>query len=151
MPQSLSAIYVHTIFSTKERRPFLSDAAIRQELHAYLASVLQNHQCAPLLIGGPADHVHALFLLSRTDALADTIAEVKRSSSIWIKTKGPAYASFRWQNGYGAFSVSHSHTPRVRRYIIEQEQHHAKMSFQDEFRRFLRRHGIEFDERYVWD
>ena len=129
MSQSLSAIYIHTIFSTKERRPFLADAAIRKELHAYLASILQNHGCAPVLVGGPSDHVHGLFPLSRTDALADTIASVKRSSSLWIKTKGPSFAGFQWQNGYGAFSVSYSHMERVRQYILDQEQHHTKMSF----------------------
>jgi REP element-mobilizing transposase RayT len=151
MSQSLSAIYVHMIFSTKDRRPFLTDVPLRQELHAYLAAILKNHECPPVLVGGPTDHVHALFLLSRTDTLADMIAEVKRSSSIWIKTKERDLNAFQWQSGYGAFSVSHSHVGRVCKYIEGQEPHHVRVSFQDEFRLFLRRHNIEFDERYVWD
>jgi REP element-mobilizing transposase RayT len=98
-----------------------------------------------------ADHVHVLFNLHRTKALADVVMELKRGSSKWMKTKGSLFAAFQWQGGYGAFSVSQSSVPEVRDYILGQAEHHKKVSFQDEFRAFLRRYEIEFDERYVWD
>lgn len=151
MPQSLAKIYVHIAFSTKERRPYFSEPTLKAETYAYLASVFAAHDSPALLIGGADDHVHILCNMSRTKALANVIKEAKRASSLWIKTKGSALTSFRWQGGYGAFSVSHSNVSRVRRYIAGQEEHHRKWSFQDEFRRLLQRHGVEYDERYVWD
>lgn len=151
MAQSLARIYVHFIFSTKNRVGYLKDGKVRTEMHAYLAGALKAHDCVPIEVGGTDDHVHALCILSKNLAAANCIREIKRSSSKWIKTKRGVLSSFQWQNGYGAFSVSHSYVPRVRDYIRGQEQHHAKMSFQDEFRRFLKRHGVEYDEHYVWD
>ncbi|HPO14869.1 MAG TPA: transposase [Candidatus Hydrogenedentes bacterium] len=151
MSQSLSRIYIHVIFSTKERRPFFPDCHLRREMHAYLASVFANHSSPAFLVGGVEDHVHVLCDFSRTYALSEVIKEVKRVSSIWIKTKGPEFSKFHWQAGYGAFSVSHSNVGRVRAYIMNQEEHHRKISFQDEFRKFLKKHAIEYDERYVWD
>jgi putative transposase len=151
MPQSLAKILVHTIFSTKDRRPFLRDPALRAELHRYLGGILTNLDCQPIIIGGVEDHVHILSTLSRTSAPATMVKETKRSSSLWIKTKDSNLADFGWQNGYGIFSVSHSQLEAVRGYIADQEQHHQKFSFQDEFRKFLRKHQTAFDERYVWD
>jgi len=151
MPQSLAKILVHTIFSTKERRPFLRDKALREELHRYLGGILTNQDCQPLIIGGVEDHIHILSTLSRTITAADMVKEVKRSSSLWLKTKDSKLADFAWQNGYGMFSVSFSQVEPVRRYIAGQEEHHRKVSFQDEYREFLKRYEIEFDERYVWD
>jgi hypothetical protein len=113
--------------------------------------VLNAHESPALLNGGTADHAHVLCLLARTNTLADVIAETKRSSSLWIKTKGNAYKDFYWQGGYGAFSVSHSNVKRVCDYIANQEEHHQKRGFQDELRAFFRKHGVKFDERYVWD
>ncbi len=151
MPQSLSKIYLHIIYSTKGRIAFFEDIQIRQELHSYLAKTLQDRNCFPLLIGGMADHVHILCTLCSADGYSKIIGEIKRYSSKWIKTKGELYSKFAWQRGYGAFSVSHSEIQRVRNYILNQEKHHHKMSFQEEYREFLKRYEVEFDEQYVWD
>ena len=151
MSQSLSKMWCHLIFSTKDRFPFLTDQHTREELHAYMAGILSKHDCPTLQVGGFIDHVHALFVLSKNCSIAQIVYEVKRSSSKWIKTKGQIYKKFYWQSGYGAFSVSQSHVEQVRRYILTQEQHHHKVTFQDEFREFLQRYDMEFDERYVWD
>ncbi|MBI5094570.1 MAG: transposase [Candidatus Hydrogenedentes bacterium] len=151
MPQSLAKIYVHIIFSTKNRAQFLADEEFRNHAHAYLAGIFNANDSPALVVGGVADHVHALCLLSKTEKLADLIGMVKRSSSKWLKTQDGNLGEFAWQNGYGAFSVSYSSVTRVRNYILNQETHHAKVSFQDEFRKFLKRHAVEYDERYVWD
>ena len=151
MPQSLAKILVHTVFSTKNRYPFLRDEALRAELHRYLGGILANHDCQPFIIGGVEDHVHLLSTLSRTCEASEMVKEVKRGSSLWLKTKGPDLRDFAWQNGYGIFSIGSSQIEGVRNYIAGQEEHHQNVSFQDEFRQFLRRYEIEFDERYVWD
>ena len=151
MPQSLSAVYIHLVFSTKERRPFLREQALRESLHAYLGSVSKQLECPPLLVGGVEDHVHLLCRFGRTITQADWVKELKRVSSIWIKQHDPTSAAFAWQGGYGAFSVSTSALDRTREYIANQEQHHQKQTFQDEYRALLRKHGVEWDERYVWE
>jgi putative transposase len=151
MPQSLAKILVHTVFSTKERRPFLREAALRHELHHYLGGILKNLDCQPIIVGGVEDHVHLLTSLSRTCAAAEMVKEVKRGSSLWIKERDEGLRDFAWQNGYGIFSIGFSQIEDVRRYIAEQEQHHRKVSFQDELRQLLRRYEIAYDERYVWD
>jgi putative transposase len=151
MPQSLAKILVHTVFSTKEHRPFLRDAVLRDELHRYLGGILTNLDCQPVIAGGVEDHVHVLCALSRTCQAAEMVKEVKRGSSVWLKTKGPELSDFAWQNGYGVFSIGFSQIEMVRGYIAGQEEHHRKVSFQDEFREMLRRYEVEFDERYVWD
>ena len=151
MAQSLARLWTHLIFSTKERYPFLSESTVRADMHGYLARVLRNHDCPTLEVGGCDDHVHALFALSRNHSIADIVKEIKRTSSAWIKTLERRYSKFHWQHGYGAFSVSQSHVKQVKQYILNQEQHHRKTSFQDEFRIFLKKHEIEYDERYVWD
>ena len=151
MPQSLAKILVHTVFSTKDRRPFLRDKPIRDELHRYLGGILENHDCHPIIIGGVPDHVHILSTLSRTCAPAEMVKELKRSSSLWLKGKAPDLSAFAWQNGYGIFSIGFSQIETVKKYIAAQEEHHRHVSFQDEFREFLKRYEIEFDERYVWE
>ena len=151
MSQSLAKILVHTVFSTKERRPFLRDRALRDELHRYLGGILTNLGCQPILVGGVEDHVHMLSTLSRTCEAAEMVKEVKRGSSLWLKTKATELEEFAWQNGYGIFSIGFSQTPSVRQYIAQQEEHHRRMTFQDEFRGLLTKYEIEFDERYVWD
>jgi len=150
MPQSLAKNLIHLVFSTKERRPWL-DGAIREELHRYACGILKDLESPALAVNSVTDHVHILFNLHRTKALADAVMEVKRGTSKWIKTKRPQFADFHWQAGYGAFSVSQSAVAEVEDYIRKQPEHHQKLTFQDEFRRFLQRYGIEFDERYVWD
>jgi putative transposase len=151
MPQSLAKILVHTVFSTKERRPFLRNGNLRNELHAYLGGILKQHDCQPLVIGGVADHVHILSTLSRTCEAASMVKEIKRGSSLWIKEQEAALGDFAWQNGYGIFSIGASQVPTVKQYILNQEEHHRRTSYQDEFRKLLTLYGIEFDERYVWD
>ena len=151
MPQSLAKILLHTVFSTKERRPFLRDEPLREELHRYLGGILTNLGCQPLVIGGVDDHVHLLFALSRTATVADVVKELKRGFSVWLKSRSPALVDFAWQNGYGVFSIGPSQVDAVRAYIAGQAEHHRKTSFQDELRELFRRYEIEFDERYVWD
>jgi REP element-mobilizing transposase RayT len=151
VPQSLAKILVHTVFSTKDRRPFLRDKSIRDELHRYMGGILTNLNCQPIIVGGVEDHVHLLCALSRTCDAAEMVKEVKRGSSLWLKTKSPALADFAWQNGYGIFSIGQSQIDATTAYIAAQPEHHRKITFQDEFRKLLKRYRIEFDERYVWD
>ena len=150
MSQSLAKNLIHLIYSTKNRTPCLG-AEIRLQLFAYQAGVLREWESPALVIGGVADHVHTLFCLSKNVALAKVIEEVKKGSSKWLKTAGTEFRGFHWQAGYGAFSVSESNVQEVKRYIEQQDVHHRTRSFQDEFRAFLRQHGVEYDERYVWD
>lgn len=150
MPQSLTKVYVHLVFSTKYRQP-LSDASIREELFAYLGGICQSLECHPVQAGGYRDHVHILCLLSKKIALMKLLEEVKKSSSRWIKTKGLAYKNFYWQDGYGAFSVNPAEIAVVIRYIKNQAIHHQKRDFQREFRAFFHKYQVEYDERYVWD
>jgi REP element-mobilizing transposase RayT len=148
MPQSLVQIYVHIVYSTKSRQPFLKEPDFRQRTHAYLAGIFKNVKCPAVVIGGTDDHVHALCRLGKNIEVANLIRDVKRDSTKWIKIERPALDEFHWQAGYGAFSVSPSHVPALKQYIANQEAHHRKESFQDEFRR---KYGVEIDERYVWD
>jgi len=151
MPQSLATILVHTVFSTKERRPFLHDRLLREELHRYMGGILTQLDCQPIIVGGIEDHVHLLCALARTSEPAAMVKEVKRGSTLWLKTRNQDLRDFAWQQGYGIFSIGFSQIKSVRDYIAGQEEHHRKVSFQDEFRQLLRRYEIEFDERYVWD
>lgn len=150
MAQSLSRNLIHVIYSTKNREPHLTED-IRPRLYAYQAGILQECECLAILIGGHVDHVHMLFVLSKNAPLCGVIEDVKKKSSRWMKTQGERFRTFHWQSGYGAFSVSQSHVSRVRRYIEDQEKHHCTISFQDEFRLFLSKYGIGYDEHYVWD
>ena len=151
MPQSLARVVLHVVFSTKNRVPFLKDPDIRARLHAYMAGILQDIGCEPILINGAEDHVHILCNLSRTITIAKLVEETKTEPSKWMKEQGAAYRDFFWQGGYGSFSVSQSNVDQVREYVAAQEEHHRKVSFQDEFRALCRKHGVEIDERYVWD
>src|SRR3954464_10479128 len=123
MSQSLAKILVHTVFSTKGRYPYLRDRALRMETHAYLGGILTNLSCQPIIVGGVEDHVHLLCALSRTCSPADMAREIKRSSSLWIKSKSTGLHDFSWQNGYGMFSIGFSQIPDVQQYIINQEEH----------------------------
>jgi REP element-mobilizing transposase RayT len=151
MPQSLVQLYVHIVFSTKHRSPSLNDRAFRDRTHAYLKGICDNQGSPSLRVGGTEDHVHILCRLSKTLDVATLIRELKRESSKWIKDENPELADFYWQNGYGAFSVSPSHVAALIEYIINQEEHHRRESFQDEFRRLCKKYGVAIDERYVWD
>jgi REP element-mobilizing transposase RayT len=148
MPQSLARIVVHLVFSTKNREPFLAPE-YRDRVFEYLGGALNGIQCPVIKVGGVADHVHLLFVLGRTICVSEVVEEVKKQSSKWAKEH--VCPEFYWQNGYGAFSVSASNVDTVKLYIGNQERHHGAPTFQDEFRELLRRHEIEWDERYVWD
>jgi REP element-mobilizing transposase RayT len=150
MPQSLSLVIIHVIFSTKERR-LLIDADTRAKLHAYLATVARNAECEAYRVGGVADHVHLAIRLSRTITIAKLIEELKTSSSKWRKTQSSDLGAFSWQRGYGCFSVGPSDLDSLCAYIDGQEKHHATRTFQDEYRMFLKKYGVEYDEAYVWD
>lgn len=150
MPQSLARIHIHLIFGTKNCKPLLLDS-VRAALHAYMSTVLKNLGCPAVLINSVPDHVHILFELARTVTISNAVEEVKTASSKWIKTQGPEFAAFAWQSGYGAFAVSESNVADVRDYIADQQAHHQRNSFEDEYRAFLDRHRLNFDERYVWD
>ncbi len=148
MPQSLTFILVHIIFSTKDRAPLLNDA-IRDDLFAFLATVARNAGCECYRVGGVADHVHLAIGLSRTLTIAALIEELKTSSLRWLKTRG--LAEFSWQRGYGAFSVGRSDFDSLMRYIDTQEAHHRVVDFGDELLAILKRYGVASDERYLWD
>ncbi|SFJ27902.1 IS200/IS605 family transposase [Planctomicrobium piriforme] len=150
MSQSLTRILVHLVYSTKDRRQILQQDHW-EKLWAYQAGIYQDLESPAIIIGGVADHVHALFNLSKNHSLKTIVEEVKKGSSKWLKTVEGRYSTFHWQAGYGAFSVSASNEQSVRSYIERQAEHHAKQSFEDELRALFTRHNVEFDERYVWN
>ena len=150
MPQSLSNILLHLVFSTKDRRPWLDDS-VCERLHAFLSGAVRQVGCEAYRVGGVEDHVHLAVRLSRTLSVADLVKEIKTASSKWLKTQGDSRREFSWQQGYGAFSIGMSQKAALLQYIDSQEQHHRACSFQDEYRAFLVKYGIEYDERYVWD
>lgn len=151
MSQSLAAIYVHLVFSTKLRTPFLLDKDLRQKVHMNLRAVAHQLKCPALIVGGVEDHVHLLLRMGRDVSIATCAKEIKRVSSISAKELSPSLRGFSWQGGYGGFSVGYREIDMVRRYIETQEEHHKTESFKEEFLRLLREHDIEWDERYIWD
>lgn len=150
MPQSFASLHVHFVFSTKRRERWL-DQQLHPRLYEYLGGIFGQHACPLIAAGGTEDHVHLLASLSRTVSVAEVVRIAKSNSSGWIHETFPAMQPFQWQEGYGAFAVSQSSVERVRRYCANQAEHHRVHSFQDEFRELLTRHGLEWDERYVWD
>jgi len=150
VPQSLANLLTHLVFSTAHRDPYLT-GDVRAELHPYITGILRNKVCPLVQIGSVEDHVHILFSLSRTESLSEVVKAVKGSSSVWIKGKWPKLREFGWQAGYGAFSVGQSELAATVQYIQKQEEHHRKVSFQDEYRELLKLAGLEVDERYAWD
>lgn len=129
----------------------LLDDSVRNQMHAYQASILRTLNCPAIVVDGTDNHVHIFCLLSRTENISNILLKIKRSSSKWIKTKGDKYHKFQWQKGYGVFSVSHSNLAKVKDYILNQQAHHKSISFEDELRSFFKKHNVEFDEKYVWD
>jgi putative transposase len=150
MSQSLAKLYVHVVFSTKQRAPLLEETWREELFHVIGSSVNQVH-CRTMIVGGVADHVHLLFQLGRTIALADAVGKIKSTSSMWINQSHGFQQPFHWQNGYSAFSVSQSNVEAVRNYIAHQAEHHAQQTFEDELRTWLRRYELEWNEEYVWD
>ncbi len=150
MPQSLATVVLHLIFSTKDRSACL-DSTVRPPLHAYLATVARNAGCICHRVGGVADHVHLAVRFSRTLTIAALVEDLKTSSSKWLKTQSPDLQGFAWQRGYGVFSVGPTDLEALVTYIDNQEAHHRTRTFQEEYRAFLSKYGVAFDERYVWD
>ena len=150
MGQSLVQNYIHIVFSTKHREPMI-DVAIEKELHNYLGGICKNMDCQPITIGGYNNHIHILCMLSKKIALVSLMEELKSHSSKWMKSKGEAYQNFYWQDGYGAFSVNPRETELVVNYITNQKQHHQDKTFENEYRAFLKKYEVEYDDRYVWD
>jgi putative transposase len=148
MPQSLSKIYVHCVFSTKHGVPFITDS-VQKDFHSYIIGTLSNIGSYVNEIYANPDHIHILCALPRTITIAELISKIKISSSKWMKKQD--IVNFSWQDGYGSFSVSSSKISVVEKYILNQPEHHKNISFKDEFRKFLQENNIEYDERYVWD
>ncbi|MBD3311677.1 MAG: IS200/IS605 family transposase [Candidatus Magasanikbacteria bacterium] len=149
MAQSLSKMFIHIIFHKKYNSPVILNET-KNELFAYMGAILKDNESTPILINGVEDHVHILCVMSKNIALSKLIEEIKKNSSRWIKTKGKHYKNFAWQGGYGGFSVSSSLHEKTKKYIQNQEAHHKKMSYKEEYLLFLKEYGIEFDEKYLW-
>jgi REP-associated tyrosine transposase len=150
VPQSLAKVIVHIVFSTKDRQPWF-DPQVRPRIHAYLATICRDLGADLVHVGGAADHVHVVTTLPRTVSQAELVEKIKKSSSKWMKTLGARYQTFFWQRGYGAFSVGRRELEAVIKYVHAQDEHHRTRTFQEEYRELLRRNGVDFDERYVWD
>ncbi len=151
MSQTLAKNYIHLVFSTKGRSETLPKQHLA-EVHAYVAGIFNENKCPAICVGGTSNHIHILFCLDRTKNLSDVVRTVKSCTSQWINEHTPSpFSHFCWQDGYGAFSISHSHVPAVTQYIKNQEEHHKKVTFQDEFRRICQLYNAGLDERYAWD
>lgn len=150
MAQTLVSLYVHIIFSTKHRVNILQPE-VEADLFAYMGGIANNNKSKLLAAGGTANHVHLLASLSKNIALSELVGDIKRDSSVWIKDQGLRYSKFHWQDGYGAFSVGYTQLNVVKKYIARQKEHHARVSFEDEFRYFLKKYNVEYDERFIWD
>jgi REP element-mobilizing transposase RayT len=149
MPNSYTCLRYHVIFGTKNRVPHI-DPSWRDRLHEYVGGIIRDGHGQLLAAGGMPDHVHLLINLHPQTALSDLLRNAKAGSSRWIHETFSSLAKFAWQDGYGAFTVSHSNMPQVTKYIAEQEQHHRRVSLQEEFIAFLKRHEVAYDERYIW-
>ncbi len=143
---SLSSLHVHLVFGTKDRRQTITDR-LRPKLHAYLGGIMRELHAKPVIVNGTGDHIHMLVTIPATLCVADLARVVKANSSKWIKEHG----AFAWQKGYAAFTVSTSRMPAVVTYIRNQEEHHRKRSFEDEFIALLKRHGVTYDPKYLWE
>jgi putative transposase len=150
MANTYTSLHYHFAFSTKNRNPWIAPD-IEERVWAYLGGILAKNRMKPLKIGGIEDHIHMLLGAPPTFAPAKIAQLVKGGSSAWIHDEFPELAEFGWQDGYGAFTVSKSAIPDVSRYIANQREHHRTLTYQEEFRALLERHGIEYDEQYLWD
>jgi putative transposase len=148
MSQSFVQFYAHIVFHTKNNMRLIRPE-IEVELYSYLGGILKNYKSNPIQIGGTSDHIHILCTLPKTMAPADLVEEIKKSSSKWIKSKGPHYHNFYWQDGYGGFSISSSGVEAVKKYILNQKEHHKKLSYIDEYKKLLDEYGIPYEEKYL--
>lgn len=150
MTSSFTCIYYHIVFATKQRQPLLRDE-IREHVCDYIGGILRAEHGLLIAAGGTADHLHLLTSHHKSHTIPDDVRAMKAGSSAWLKRTYPELATFAWQEGYGAFSLSYTGLDRVKAYIAGQYAHHRTVSFQEEFRAFLVQHHIAFDERYLWD
>ena len=150
MGQSLTKIYVHIVFHVKNNKLLIREKEM-DELYAYMGAIIKDYDSIPIVINGVGNHVHILCVQSKNIALAKLVERIKSGSSKWIKTKDEYYRSFKWQGGYGAFSVSQSIHDVTKRYIENQKAHHAKGSFKDEYLELLKKYKVEYNEKYLWD
>lgn len=150
MSQSLVKNYIHIIFSTKNRAPLIQDPH-GIDLHNYLGGICKQLDCRPIIVGGYHDHVHILCMLSKKITLVELLEKLKKNSSKWMKMQDASLENFYWQDGYGAFSVNPSEIDTVIGYINNQQEYHSRKTFQDEYRAFLKKYKVDYDERYVWD
>ncbi len=151
MPQSHSKVWLHLVFSTKSRKNYLQRDDFRDQMFRMLAYHVKEHHCDVVKVGGYHDHAHVVCGLNRTLSIAKLVEGIKVETSKWAKSVPAGIGTFSWQEGYGVFSVSHSHLDRVVDYVARQDEHHRQRSYQDEFRELCSRHEIELDDRYVWD
>ncbi len=150
MANTYTCLHYHVIFSTKNRVRWIV-MAIEERIWAYLGGVAKQSDMVPMLIGGVEDHIHMLLAMPPTMSVSEALKRIKGGSSGWVKETFPGCEAFGWQDGYGAFTVSKSQLPDVEGYIRNQREHHRTKTFQEEYRTFLDRHGIQYDERYLWD
>ena len=150
MSQSLSQIYLHFVFSTKERMRYIQSETLRRDLHAYLAQACNNMRSPAIIVGGADDHVHIVCSFSRQLTISDFMRDLKRESSKWIKTQRSDLTTFAWQDGFSVFSISPSHLEVLKVYVANQMEHHKKETYQDEMRRIFKKYDMDFDEKYVW-
>lgn len=150
MPQSLSNILLHIIFSTKNRERLIP-AEVTSDLYCYLAAISANHGCTAYQIGGTEDHIHICCSLARTQTCAKLVEEIKTGSSKWLKAKNVPGSSFAWQNGYGVFSIGEEQLACLKEYIANQPLHHTQITFAEELRGLLQQYHVRYDERYMWD
>lgn len=150
MAHTYANLWTHAVFSTKDRERLL-DHELKPRLFSYMAGIIENLKGQPLLINGPSDHVHMLLVLPADLSLSELMKKVKANSSRWVHENWPSRSRFAWQRGYAAFSVSHAKAGETRRYIAKQEEHHRKLTFQEEVTAFLKNHGIQYDPRFVFD
>jgi REP element-mobilizing transposase RayT len=150
MAQTLVSLLAHVIFSTKNRQALITPE-IERELFAYMGGILKNNASRLIDAGGTSDHLHLIISQSKNIALSTLMKNLKKDSSVWIKTKDATFRNFHWQDGYASFSISKADLPALRRYLANQREHHKKRSFQEELVHFLDQYEVEYDERYLWD
>ena len=150
MPGTFSNLLLHIVFSTKHREPLITPD-IQPRLHQFIGGIVRDEGGKLLEIGGVADHLHLLVSWRTDEAISSLVRNVKARSSAWVHQTFADHRAFAWQEGYGVFSVSHSQAPKVAEYIRGQPEHHRAKTFQEEFLELLKRHKIEYDERYVLD
>ncbi len=150
MAQTLVQIFIHVVFSTKNRVEMITPE-IEKELFAYIGGIAANNKSKLIAANGTVNHIHLLILLSKTIGTSELVGDIKRNSSRWIKTKGDNFKTFGWQDGFAAFSVGQTQVPMVKEYIANQKNKHGRQTFEDEMRMFYDKYGIEYDERYIWD